>query len=85
VPPGTVSRHFAPGQKVQVKVIGVDPAKRRISLSAAGAKAEADRGELKSYREESAKREKAAVPSVSVFGSSLLQALNNPKSKQKKG
>ena len=32
-----------------------------------------------------AKREKAAVPSVSVFGSSLLQALNNPKSKQKKG
>jgi small subunit ribosomal protein S1 len=84
VPPGTVNRHFAPGQKVEVKVIGVDPAKRRISLSAAGAKAEADRGDLRSYREESAKREKAAAPSVSVFGSSLLQALTNPKSKQKK-
>ncbi len=26
-----------------------------------------------------------AAPSVSVFGSSLLPALNNPKSKQKKG
>ncbi|HEX2799091.1 MAG TPA: S1 RNA-binding domain-containing protein [Thermoanaerobaculia bacterium] len=85
VPPGTVSRHFAPGQKVEVKVIGVDTAKKRISLSASGAKAEADRGELKSYREETAKREKAAVPSVSGFGTSLLQALNNPKSKQKKG
>jgi small subunit ribosomal protein S1 len=85
VPPGTVSRHFAPGQKVEVKVIGVDTAKKRISLSASGAKAEADRGELKNYREETAKREKAAVPSVSGFGTSLLQALNNPKSKQKKG
>jgi ribosomal protein S1 len=85
VPPGTVSRHFAPGQKVEVKVIGVDTARKRISLSASGAKAEADRGELKNYREETAKREKAAVPSVSVFGTSLLQALNNPKSKQKKG
>ncbi|MGZ5426817.1 MAG: S1 RNA-binding domain-containing protein, partial [Thermoanaerobaculia bacterium] len=85
VPPGTVSRHFAPGQKVEVKVIGVDTAKKRISLSASGAKAEADRGELKNYREETAKREKAAVPSVSGFGTSLLQALHNPKSKQKKG
>lgn len=85
VPPGTVNRHFSPGQKVEVKVIGIDAAKKRISLSASGAKAEADRGELKSFREESAKREKAAPPSVSVFGTSLLQALNNPKSKQKKG
>jgi small subunit ribosomal protein S1 len=85
VPPGTVSRHFAPGQKVEVKVIGVDTGRKRISLSASGAKAEADRGELKSYREEAAKREKAVVPSVSGFGTSLLQALNNPKSKQKKG
>jgi len=85
VPPGTVTKHFASGQKVEVKVIGLDTQRKRISLSAAGAKAEADRGDLRSYREESAKREKAATPSVSVFGSSLLQALNNPKSKQKKG
>ncbi len=85
---GTVHRHFAPGQKIEVKVIGVDPAKRRISLSAPNAKSatsnEGDRGDLKNYREESAKREKASTPSVSIFGSSLLQALNNPKSKQKK-
>ncbi|MEO8056100.1 MAG: S1 RNA-binding domain-containing protein, partial [Acidobacteriota bacterium] len=85
VPPGTVTKHFASGQKVEVKVIGLDTQRKRISLSASGAKAEADRGDLRSYREESAKREKAAAPSVSVFGSSLLQALNNPKSKQKKG
>ena len=38
----------------------------------------------KKFREDSAKREKASAPSVSVFGSSLLEALNNPKSKQKK-
>ena len=85
---GTVHRHFAAGQKIEVKVIGVDAAKRRISLSAPNAKSntsnEGDRGDLKSYREESAKREKAAPPSVSIFGSSLLEALNNPKSKQKK-
>jgi len=89
VPPGTVVRHFSPGQKIEVKVIGVDPAKRRISLSAPNAKSntsnEGDRGDLKNYREESAKREKAAAPSVSIFGTSLLEALNNPKSKQKKG
>ena len=88
VAPGTVHRHFAPGQKIDVKVIGVDPAKRRISLSAPNAKSatsnEGDRGDLKNYREDSAKREKAAAPSVSIFGSSLLEALNNPKSKQKK-
>jgi hypothetical protein len=36
-------------------------------------------------REAQQEREKAAAPSVSVFGSSLLSALNNPKSKQKKG
>jgi small subunit ribosomal protein S1 len=85
VPPGTVVKNFAPGQKVEVKVIGIDTERKRISLSASGAKAEADRGDLRKFREDSAKREKASEPSVSVFGSSLLQALNNPKSKQKKG
>jgi small subunit ribosomal protein S1 len=84
VPPGTVAKHFASGQKVEVKVIGLDTQRKRISLSASGAKAEADRGDLRSYREESAKREKAAAPSVSIFGQSLLEALKNPKSKQKK-
>ncbi len=84
VPPGTVAKHFAPGQKVEVKLIGLDTERKRVSLSASGAKAEADRGELKKYREESARREKASTPSVSAFGASLLAALNNPKNKQKR-
>jgi small subunit ribosomal protein S1 len=84
VPQGTVVKNFPQGQQVEVKVIGLDTERKRISLSASGAKAEADRGDLRKFREDSAKREKASEPSVSVFGSSLLQALNNPKSKQKK-
>jgi ribosomal protein S1 len=84
VPPGAVVKSFSSGQQVEVKVIGLDAERRRISLSASGAKAEADRGELRKYREDSVKREKAAPPSVSVFGQSLLEALNSPKSKQKK-
>ena len=84
VPQGTVVKNFAPGQQVEVKVIGLDTERKRISLSASGAKAEADRGELKTYREETVKREKASTPSVSIFGASLLEALKNPKSKQKK-
>ncbi len=84
VPPGAVARHFAPGQAVEVKIIGLDAERRRISLSASGAKADADRGELKRYREDSARREKASSPAVSAFGASLLAALNNPKSRQKR-
>jgi small subunit ribosomal protein S1 len=84
VPPGTVAKHFAPAQSVEVKIIGLDPERKRISLSASSAKAEADRGELKKFREDSAKREKASAPTVSVFGQSLLEALKSPKSKQKK-
>ena len=76
------SKSFAPGQKVEVKVIGLDTKRRRISLSVAGAKAEADRVDVKRYREDSAKREKEKPAAVSGFGASLLAALNSPKSKQ---
>jgi small subunit ribosomal protein S1 len=79
-----VSKSFAPAQKVDVKIIGLDTAKKRISLSVAGARAEADRGELKKYREESVRREKEKPAPISGFGEKFLQALNNPKSKQKK-
>jgi len=65
-----------------VKVIGLDTKRRRISLSGGGAKAEADRVDVKRYREESARRETEKAPAVSVFGASLLAALKNPKSKQ---
>ena len=84
VPPGAVAKSFPSGRTVEVKIIGLDAERRRISLSASGAKAEADRGEVKRYREDSAKREKASAPSISAFGASLLEALKNPKSKQKK-
>ena len=83
LPHGTpTSKSFAPGQKVEVKIIGLDTKRRRISLSVAGAKAEADRVDVKRYREDSARREKEKTPAVSVFGASLLAALQNPKSKQ---
>jgi len=83
LPHGTpASKSFVPGQKVEVKVIGLDTKRRRISLSVAGAKAEADRVDVKKYREESARREKEKTPAVSVFGASLLAALQNPKGKQ---
>jgi small subunit ribosomal protein S1 len=79
-----VSKSFAGGQKVEVKVIGLDKARHRISLSVAGAKAEADKVDVKRYREESSLKEKEKAPSVSGFGASLLQALQSPKSKQRK-
>jgi len=83
LPHGTpASKSFAPGQKVEVTIIGLDTKRRRISLSVAGAKAEADRVDVKRYREDSARREKEKAPAVSVFGASLLAALQNPKSKQ---
>ena len=60
LPHGTpASKLFTPGQKVEVKVIGLDAQRRRISLSATGALAEAERGEIRKYREESARREKS--------------------------
>jgi small subunit ribosomal protein S1 len=85
VPHGNpVAKSFAPAQKVEVKVIGLDVARKRISLSVAGAKAEADRGELKQYHEEAAKREKSQPEQPSVFAASLLKALSSPKPKRKK-
>lgn len=84
LPHGTpASKAFSPGQKVEVKVIGLDTERKRISLSVAGAKAEADRGEFKKYREENAKREKAEEPALTGFGASLLQAIKNPRKNQK--
>jgi small subunit ribosomal protein S1 len=83
LPHGTpASKSFAPGQKVEVKVIGLDTKRRRISLSVAGAKAEAERVDAKRFREESAKREKEKVPAVTGFGASLLAALKSPASRQ---
>ncbi len=83
LPHGTpATKSFSPGQKVEVKIIGLDTKRRRISLSVAGAKADADRVDLKRYREDSAKREKEKAPAVTNFGASLLAALGSPKSRQ---
>ncbi len=78
------AKSFTPGQKLEVKVIGVDAVRRRISLSVAGAKEEADKADVRKYREDSAKREKSQAPSVSGFGATLLAALNAPKKSRKK-
>jgi ribosomal protein S1 len=85
LPHGTpASKSFSPGQKVEVKVIGVDTARKRISLSVGKAKEDADRGELKKYREETARRETAEPGGMGRLGASLLAALNQGGSKQKK-
>ncbi|HEX9161352.1 MAG TPA: S1 RNA-binding domain-containing protein [Thermoanaerobaculia bacterium] len=53
VPPGSdPSRAFAPGDKVTVRVMSVDPARRRISLSADAAKAAAERDEYVKFMDE---------------------------------
>jgi small subunit ribosomal protein S1 len=84
LPHGTpASKAFAPGQKVEVKVIGLDKQRKRISLSVGKAKEEADRRDLRSYREESAKREKSEPQRMSGFGASLLAALSTPNKGQK--
>jgi small subunit ribosomal protein S1 len=76
---------FSPGQKVEVKVIGLDTARRRISLSVTGAKDEAERQDIRRYREESAQREQSSPSGgVSGFGASLLEAMNNPRTSQRK-
>ena len=79
LPHGTpAGKSFVPGQKVEVKVIGLDPQRRRISLSATGAREEAERGEIRKYREESARREKSEPGRVTNFGASLMAALSSP-------
>jgi len=61
LPPGSdPSKAFTAGQKVTVKVVSVDPVKKRISLSAEGAKAEAARGEYLEYAKQSGATESAA-------------------------
>jgi len=77
------SKTFSPGQKVEVKVIGIDTERRRISLSVAGAKDEADRGDLRKFREENDRRDKSEENQVSNLGTALLAALSTPKKAQK--
>lgn len=79
------SKAFSPGQKVEVKLIGLDTTRRRISLSVTGAKDEAERADMRKYREESERRENGpASGGVSGFGVSLLAALENPRTSQRK-
>jgi small subunit ribosomal protein S1 len=84
LPHGTpASKAFQAGQKVEVKVIGLDKQRKRISLSVGKAKEEADRRDLKSYHEETAKREKSEPQRPTGFGASLLAAISAPNKAQK--
>ena len=50
VPPGTdPSKAFTPGDKVTVRVMSLDTNRKRISLSADAAKAQADREEYEKF------------------------------------
>lgn len=78
-----LAKSFAPGQKVDVAVLGVDKERRRISLAVPSTTDEADRGDVKRFREDSARREKESTPTVSGFGASLLAALGQEKKKRR--
>ncbi len=84
LPRGAVaSKSFTPGKKVDVKVTSVDTARKRVSLAIPVATDEADRADVKKFREETAKREKVEPEAVSGFGASLLAALSGPRKNQK--
>jgi small subunit ribosomal protein S1 len=53
IPTGSdASRAFSPGQKMMVRVMNVDPSRKRISLSAEAAKAAAERDEYVKFMED---------------------------------
>jgi len=43
------ARIFAPGQKISVQVVGVDPRRKRISLAREGSKVEGSRADLQNF------------------------------------
>jgi len=66
---------FAPGEKIQLKVMTLDPDRRRISLSVRAVKRDQERQEYQKHMDASA----SAEPSVTGFGAQLAAALGKKK------
>jgi small subunit ribosomal protein S1 len=61
------NRVFAPGQKVGVQVVGVDPRRKRISLAREGSKVEGSRSDYQSYL----KQQKAQASGMGALAAAL--------------
>ncbi len=63
---------FAPGEKIQLKVMTIDPNRRRVSLSVRAAKRDLERQEYSDHMGS----ESDAAPAVTGFGAQLAAALD---------
>jgi ribosomal protein S1 len=66
---------FAPGEKIQLKVMTLDPDRRRISLSVRAVKRDQERQEYQQHMDASG----SAEPSQTGFGAQLAAALGKKK------
>jgi small subunit ribosomal protein S1 len=66
---------FAPGEKIRLKVVGLDPNRRRISLSVSALKRDLERQEYSDHMGS----ESDEAPTVTGFGAQLAAALDKPK------
>jgi len=65
---------FAPGEKIQLKLMSIDPNRRRISLSVSAVKRDLERREYSEHMGS----EKESEPAVTGFGAQLAAALDKP-------
>jgi len=70
---------FTPGEKLAAKVLSIDPARRRMSLSIRAHKRDLERAEYQGHMESSAEAE----PAVTGFGAQLMAALDTADAKAK--
>ncbi len=65
---------FAPGEKIQLKLMSIDPGRRRISLSVSALKRDLERLEYSDHMGSA----KESEPTVTGFGAQLAAALDKP-------
>jgi small subunit ribosomal protein S1 len=70
---------FSPGEKLSAKVLSIDAARRRMSLSIRAHKRDLERAEYQGHMESSGESE----PSVTGFGAQLMAALGTADAKAK--
>ncbi len=69
---------FSPGEKIKLKLLGLDPNRRRISLSVRAIKRDQERQEYTPHMESGADAE----PAVTGFGAQLAAALDKGEAKK---
>jgi ribosomal protein S1 len=65
------NRVFAPGQKVGVQVVGVDPRRKRISLAREGSRVEGSRSDYQSYVKQQQKAQASGMGALAAALSKL--------------